>query len=272
MGRIKSILPLLILIILFLSCSILFFLPFKKKVVSSAEGVLCKFEDGTSGTEYELRKLKILGADGENILIEKDGKAGRVRADAEFLRAMKTYESGDLFGLLTFRLGECDKFGRIALYEILGDICLYADEPLCWDGNSFVPADRTRFKTVDLLSGSLESSFLKETGAEKLILRKGATLTAKDLVGSKVSTVSASAPYEVRDGGIYLRSGETLKFVAAFPDAEELLLDADLLASGSLSPCTKLKKLIFGRHYELTLSDLFGETPIPEGIEVEEIF
>lgn len=273
MGKLKTILFILGGIIAACCASVLFFVPFPEEVEGSAEEFLCKWEDGTSTKEDSLFGLKILGVEREKIFLERDAKRGTFETGAEFRRAADVFKAGDLYSLLTFRLGECSKIERLALLLKYGNVCFYATEPLLFDGTAVVPANRTKFDTVVLLSGSPSSGFLKDSGAERVIFGKDFQISASLFVESEVREVEVSSPYEVRDGAIYFSGSFGTRLVAALPETRELSLSCDFIDEGALAPCKKLEKIIFHKKYDMTLAMMFGKTPVPEGIEInEEIF
>lgn len=273
MGKLKNILPILMLVLFAISCFPIFFLPFPKRVESEVQSFVCEWEDGTRTQETDFSSISIVSAQKDEIVVNKDGHLGKVKTGKEYARAIETVESGDLFKLFSFRLGDCSRLERMALFELFQDTCLYADEEmLSWDGTTFVPTSKSKFETVYLFKGGLPEQFLESVGATRLILGKDVVFSASDLEGSEICAVSASFPYKVEGDCIFLSTEKGECLIAVLPKAEELTLSCDFLQEGALSACTHLKKITFCKDYGMTLGMLFGASPIPEGIHIEEIF
>lgn len=253
----------------------LFLLPFPRNAEGSAgEEFSCAWEDGSVSQERDFGSIRILGAEGEYILVQKGERRGKVLAGKEFLRALHAPDRGDAFEILSFRLkDECARIEKLALFYLFQDTCIYLGEALYFDGTSFVPAGQMKYQSVCFLEGTLPENFLKECGAKRLKICPRAEFSAKDLVESEIAFVEAEPPYRVEEGAVYLDSLGGTRLVAVLPGVEKLDLNCDYIDEGAMAPCGNLKELTLRREYDMTLSMMFGERPIPEGLKVyEEIF
>ena len=249
------------------ACIFTLFLPLPRRTETVSESYSCLWEDGTQTQEdYFGAYSALCDAREEGIVLERAGKTGLVQPSEEFRRAVTVFESGELAELLSFRLKNCNRLEKAALFLRYGERCYYSGERFCWDGEKISRTERSKFSEVVLLDGKLPSSFLRDAGATTLILSENAAFTALPLVGSKVKTVVAFAPYFTENGAVYLKTAGGTRLVAALPNAEHLEIHCDYIDEGALSACKELKTLKLPENFDGTLAVLFGSTPIPEDL------
>lgn len=229
----------------------------------------CVFESGkeeylSCAEAFALYK----GAGRDEILLERAGEKGRVRASAGYSACMDGLSSGDVLKLFAARSEGLSGLEKMALYERFHDTGYYLDGFFVWDGDRVMPAEKGEFREVYLVSGTIRKGILADTGAERLVVKSSAELKASALLGSAVNEIEAEAPYRVKGGAVYRETAGGLRLIAALPNVEELEIDCDFLDEGALSPCVRLKRLKLPATYEGTLKMLFGEMPIPEGLEL----
>lgn len=246
-------------------CTLLLLPPFPKS--AEKEYYSCRWQSGAVTTEsYYAAFMALADVTESTIVLERGGQMGEIRASEPFSHAVEVFESGELAPLLAFRLGEVTRLERAALWNKYGRRGYYSGEFFAWDGECIFRTERGKFDEVFLLTGNLPKGRLFETGAKKLILGGDSSLTASALVGSRIESVEARAPYYCRDGAVYLQTAGGVRLISGLPNAETLEIACDYLDEGALSPCVKLKTLKLPSHYEGTLRMLFGETPVPKNL------
>ena len=258
----------LVVILLGVFGALLFVGNASKTITVTDEQYDCVWEDGSVTQESETAAFSMLsGIDEQNIYLQREGTLGRIRAGEAFSSAVALFENGSLAELVEFQLGSVSRLERAALYQTYGDVCFYAGGAFCWDGVAFSRTERVKFRQVRLLSGDFSGSFLKESGAESLVLYGESEFTAKSLVASNVQTVQAREPYFAEGGAIYLNAAGGVRLIAALPNAEVLTLDCDYLDADALSACNRLKRLYLPERLQIdvynTLIRLFGDIPVP---------
>ena len=246
-------------------CTFLLFLPFPKTVEGDKEYYSCRWENGIVTTEsYYTAFSAFTGVFDGDILLERDGRNGKIEASEAFLQAVEVFERGELAELLSLKIGDVSRLEYAALYALYGGRGYYSDEFFAWDGEQFFRTNRTDFPEVFLMTGNISANTLIKTGAKKLIVGEYAELKAKSLVGTCVEEVEARAPYFEQGGGIYLQTVSGVRLIAALPNVKELVIDCDYIDEGALAPCKELEKLSLPAWYDGTLKILFGDQPIPE--------
>ena len=254
-------------LVLFGACIFTLFLPFPRRVETSQESYACVWEDGSQTIEdYFGAYSALCGATEEALVLEREGKTGLIPLSEEYRRAATVFEYGELAELLSFRLGNCSRLEKVALFLRYGERCYYSGERFCWDGEKISRTERTKFTEVVLLDGNLPSGFLRDTGAKTLILSANAAFTVRSLVGSKVEKVIASLPYFTENGAVYLETVGGRRLVAVLPNVEYLEINCDYIDKGALSACTRLKAIKLPEDFEGTLAELFGDAPVPEDL------
>lgn len=266
MGRVRQAISILLCIFLALLCIFVLFLPLPK-VYCEREYYSCLWESGSQTRESYYAAYSSLAEISENCIhLQRGGLEGEISAGESYSEAYDILSRGELAELLKFRLGEVTRLEKAALFEKFGSRGYYAEEFFCWNGERFFRSKRMDFKEVFLLTGKLPKGLLSQTGAEKLIAAPAAEITAECLVGSEISSVEVSPPYLELEGGIYLETPGGRRLVAALPKVETLIITCDYLDEGALAACASLKFLKLPETYEGTISMLFGDSPIPEGL------
>lgn len=240
------------------ACLLALLFPLFRTFSAGGEKYLCRWEDGSETMEsYASAYGSFSEISEDGIALFRNGTRGSVAGGEEFLRAASVLRNGELAELLALRVGvsELTRLERAALGLTYGDLLYYSGEFFGFTGETVVRTERTKAKTVVLLSGGIGADVLAASGADKLEVGKEAEFSPLSLVGTSVSSFEARAPYFAADGALYLDSPDR-RFIAAVPCAEEFAVgDARFLDEFSLVACEKLVSL------ELPF---LGNTPHPE--------
>lgn len=229
----------------------------------------CEFEDGTKTMISFSDALKSFKwAETDCIVLEKEGVLGRVRVCETYTACMKGLSGGEVLTLFSLRGAELNGLEKTAILSRFRDTGYYLDEFFAWDGERVLPEDRSDFSEVYLIGGSMRKGILQKTGATRLVIKTDADFSASALTDSAVKEVIAEDPYFVKEGAVYKRTAGGVRLISGLPFAEELTVSCDYLDEGSLAPCGQLKKLKLPATYTGTVKMLFGDKPVPEGLEV----
>lgn len=265
----RKILSALFAVTVFFAAVLTLFWRIPQRTEKSAERYLCIFENGEEETLDFCEAFELIkGVSREGILLEKDEIAGKVRAGEKFSACAEGLLTGDALLLFSASAEGLTGLERAALYERFSGTGYYAGEFFAWNGTRVLPEKTRSFREAYLLDGAFKQGVLAQTGARKLVVKSAGKLTASALADSMVERVEAEAPYFSENGAVYLKTAGGVRLVAGLPFAEELTIDCDFLDEGALSPCRCLKRLKLPAQYEGTLKMLFGDTPVPEDLEV----
>lgn len=229
------------------ACVLSLFLPISAIVGKpSPERYECIWSDGSVSEEDHVSAYSsLLGTDGAHVLLEREGKTGRIAMSDRARAIASTLKSGDLAELLSLNGNGLLALEQSAIYRQYANVLYYDREIYFWSGTKLVRSDREIAHTVVLLSGNLPAYLLSNSGAETLVIHAAAKLTPKRIIGSKIVRVEAQAPYFVKNNGIYLSTKGGVRLVAAFPlvtsfTAIEECVFAD---EAALSPCSNIEEL-----------------------------
>lgn len=246
------------------ACSL--FLPLPRTYAKEDEEIyVCAWEDGSSSAErYSSACSRLVGAGENKIYLERDGVRGEIEAGGAFARAVGVFERGTLAELLSFRPEKVTRLESAALFCKYGKRLWYDGALFRWTGSEAVRADIAHAEEVVLMAGGLPESLLRGTGAERLVLRRDADLSASALVGSSVTQAVAEEPYFVDAGGIYYTVPNGKRFIAALPDTTALRIGDDTVYcdTGALAPCGSLRELslpFVGNTLDMSVSDRIGD-------------
>lgn len=224
------------------ACLFCLFLPLPKRI-SNHETYQCVWADGSVTEEsFSSAFESLAGMDGESVILSRKGITGKIESEAGAV--YDTLESGNLLELL-----ECTSKGtRIdgaAIYRVFSDRVWYNGEYYIWTGSQIKKVSRAEGGEIVFLEGSVTFRVLKETNANTVYLRKGATVSASSFAGSNVKTVYAEAPYAEKDGAVYLNTAGGKRLLAALGGVKELTIDEDLAFAdeGALLACQTLTSL-----------------------------
>lgn len=255
-----------------LCCTLSLFLPPPKTTGIANGSYVCTWENGAITDESYAAAFSALVCARENgVVLERNGVRGLISADDDFMRVYTTLSEGSLAELLAMNTDGIADIGRTALYRTFQPFLWYSDDVFVYDGTSVSRSDRTNAQTVVLLSDEFQKGFLAESGAETLIVREGAAITASDLISSRVSQIVAQPPYLFEESGLYLSTAGGIRLVAALANAVSFTAtdNVSFCDEGALSACTELEELtipfvgsarnVYGAAYNGYFWYLFGE-------------
>lgn len=222
--------------------ALLLLLPFPREAGAPREVSRCVWSDGTVSEESYASAYALLGGvTQEGITLSRGDKEGSISFGSAAAEAYGTLMHGTLGELLALSLDGTTRLERAALYRAFGS-CLYYDGGyFALAGGGVSPCSRKSADTVMLLSGSLPRGDLSAIGAESLVLRADAAVSADMLCGSRISFAAAEAPYHVSEGGIYLDTAGGKRLVAALPSVTRFAAgECDWADEGALAACTSL--------------------------------
>lgn len=254
---------------LFAAAGILIFPSYSETQEEATGRYFCIWENGKEEyLRFDEAIPLIKGIKTDAILLEKEGLTGIVETGEGYTECIKALSGGEAARLFSLDGSGMSSLEKTAVFERFKDTGFYAGEFFAWNGERVSFDEIREYKEVYLLEGVLKTGILAQTGAEKLILKASAELTASALIGSCVKEIEAEPPYLIEGGAVYQTSGKIKRLVAAFPFAEELVIDCDFLDEGALAPCVALKRLKLPENYQGTLKMLFGAMPVPEELKV----
>ena len=227
-------------------CAFLLALPFPRKVKAEGEKYAFSWADGGVTEEsYAQAYASFEGADEENIILSRGGVQGSLVTGGEYRRVYRTLKNGSLAELLSLQKDYVSRLEQAALWRTFCDTVWYSGESFVWNGNAVVRSGRETAATLVLLSGAFPKGFLRNSGADSLEVRGGAEISAADLIGCNVRTLTAEAPYTASGGALYVTTAGGKRLVAALPAVRELTIeaDADFADEGALSPCLQIDSL-----------------------------
>lgn len=250
------------------ACLICLYLPFLSKI-SGGEIYQCVWADGSVTEEsYSSAYRSLSGADGESVLLSRNGQTGRIESEAGAV--YKILERGTLAELLSCTVTGT-RIDSAALYRVFSDRVWYNGSYFVWTGEKIKRVSRAERKEIVFLEGNVSSRILQEINAETVYLRADASVAASSFIGSDVKRVYAQAPYSESGGAVYLDTAGGKRLLAATRFIKELTADADLAFAdeGALLACDSLVSLSlpflgsanspFGLDYRGELAHLFSD-------------
>lgn len=220
-------------------------LPLPKRVPRAEESYACIWEDGERSEEsFASAYASLKGLSEEGIVLLREGRRGVVPAREELLTTEALLQTGDLSRMVGAPFSALSPLERAALFRAHRGEVFYAGESYRYTGGGIKSVETGAAERVRLLDGALPEGYLASTGARELFLCGGAEFTSSDLLGSKIETVGAEAPYSVGDGIVFLETVGGTRLVAGLPYATAIVVpDVDFTDEGALAPCKNLSAL-----------------------------
>lgn len=226
------------------ACACMLIFPLPRTLLSEASFV-CFWENGETTTERGGSAASLVTgiADDGTIGLKRGDHVGYTVPSDAFLDALAVVEQDDLLSLLSLNTESLSPVERAALFLTYRDTVFYWDEPFAYTGIRIERHTSGSADCVRLLHGTLPAGYLAETGATRLFVSGNCAFSAAALVGSAVRVLTASAPYIVDHGALYLENAQTRRLVAALPCTELVLGESDYADAGALAACTSLRSV-----------------------------
>ncbi len=223
----------------------LLFVPLPQTVGAAAEEEDVVWQDGTRETlSYSEAFSMLAGAEGGDVLLESEGRTGRVAQGEAFAAVNAALSDGELAMLLIVGSSSFSRLGRAALFLEHGSTVYYAGEAFRYTGSRVERSASEAARRVVLSDGSLPAGYLASVGASELVLTAAAEFSAADLVGSRVTSARAVLPYLAEGEAVYLRTAGGTRLLAALPLLTSLEVAPCAYADrGALVPCGSLVSL-----------------------------
>ncbi len=247
------------------ACVLLLFTPFPRGAAAEDESYLCEWSDGSVSEEsYASAFSAYVESDGEGALLVRGALSGKILFGEAFRKGYAVLNGGELANILALGTDGLLRLECAALFCAFSDTLFYDGGYFEWDGNGFVRTQARKARELCLLSGGLARGVLLKTGAEKLILRKGARISAEDFIGSSVREAEAAFPYSFENGAAYFYEAGNKRLAAGLPHVETIAVssDTDYADEGALSPCSRLREVTLpfcGNGREKNGETYFGE-------------
>lgn len=196
-----------------------------------------------------------------DILLNRDGEMGTVKAGDDMKRTRDILEGDDL-GDLIKNEPSLTPLESAALFRLYGDR-LYLDggEYFSFNGTRVSRCALCEAETVVLLGGDVPRGELAFTKARTLEVRPRAALSAAALIGSAVVKAVTHPPYGNSDAAVYLDTPGGRRLIAGLPLSVSVTVECDFCDAGALLPCDRVESLTLafvGNSREM-LTDFHGE-------------
>ena len=222
--------------------------PLPASVGALREEYLCRWETGEQALDYAAAYAALVGAGEEGVLLEQGGVQGTIPPTQAYRALLPMLEEGALAQLLSLSGQGLSRIERAAVWRTYSARLWNADgEWFSWTGNAVARTQlsaRPYADTLTLFSDPPAAQVLAQLGTQRLVFRDAGTLTAHDLVGTRVSSVSLPAPYAFSQGVLTLDTAGGRRIVCGMPVATALVLPSAAFADeGALLACSALEEV-----------------------------
>ncbi len=229
--------------LLALALAVTAFVPFPRKIGEADECYRCLWEDGTVTTEtFASAYADLVGTDGENVLLLRNGKSGAVKSEAqEMFRALKRGDLGEI--LSTPAQGT--RLDSAALFRVFSDTLWFDGAYFSWTGKTVEETRARKCSSLVCLSGSVTAGMLKTTGATSLEIGADVSVKPAAFGESSVQNLTAREPYRAENGALYLETPGGVRLVAAVGGLKEIVIseDTNFADQGALIACRSLESI-----------------------------
>lgn len=227
------------------AAALLFPLPAAAPVAQ--ERYSCAWEGESTQESYASAYAALAGAGEEGVLLVRGSERGVIAPTQAYEELYSTLTQGSFAPLLAATAQGLTRIERAAVWRTFSPRLWYADEWFAWTGEGVArtqPGARFDGSTLVLFSDPPPDVQLAQLGTRTLIFRDAGTVTARDLVGTRIERIFIPAPYAFSKGVVTLDTAGGRRIVCGVPAARTLVLpDADFADEGALLACEELEAL-----------------------------